>query len=123
MRCWEVGSGKASDLLADDVIVSHRSPIRRRSDFATFAAVFQEPVEITEMEFERRLWRTLQQLNDIDTSRFRWDDSVAYEILPPSGSASPEDATLNAKVHRDTNQVRAEPRWQEQRRHFPRQVV
>ena len=77
LQCYaEFGDNTASVHLASDLHRFINSPLRRRSDFATFGAIFSRPVEMTELEFEQRLWRTLQQLNRIDAEKFDWDPTV-----------------------------------------------
>jgi len=75
----ELGDGRASSHLASDLTRFIDSPVRQSSDFATFGAVFSRPIEMTELEFEQRLWRTLQQLNWIDAKKFDWDPTVDRE--------------------------------------------
>ncbi len=77
LQCYaELGDSMASTYLASDLHRFINSSLRRRSDFATFGAIFSRPVEMTELEFEQRLWRTLQQLNRIDAEKFDWDPTV-----------------------------------------------
>jgi len=80
LQCYaELGDGAASACLASDLHRFIDSPLRRRRNFATFAAIFSGPVEMTELEFEQRLWGTLQQLNRIDAEKFDWDPTVGRD--------------------------------------------
>jgi FPC/CPF motif-containing protein YcgG len=80
LECYaELGHERASAHLASDLHRFIDSPLRQRSDFATFAAIFRGPIEMTELEFEQRLWQTLQQLNRIDGEKFDWDPTVGRE--------------------------------------------
>ena len=72
----EFGNSMVSTYLASDLQRFINSPLRLRSDFATFGAIFSRPLEMTELEFEHRLWRILQQLNRIDAEKFDWDPTV-----------------------------------------------
>ena len=75
----ELGDSMASSYLASDLYRFIDSPLRRRGNFATFGAIFSGPIKMTELEFEQRLWRTLQQLNRIDAEKFDWDPTVDRE--------------------------------------------
>ena len=75
----ELGDSTASSCLASDLHRFIDSPLRQRSDFATFGAIFSGPIKMTELEFEQRLWQTLQQLNRIDAEKFDWDPTVGRE--------------------------------------------
>ena len=85
LHCYaELADSATSTCLASDLYAFVAARPWRRSDFATFIALFREPVGIPEVEFEKRLWRTLQQLNRIDAARFEWDPTVH----PDPGNAS-----------------------------------
>jgi uncharacterized protein len=51
--------------------------------YATFAASFDSPREISEIEFEELLWRELQLLHEIDRAYYGWAPGVASD--PTSG--------------------------------------
>lgn len=50
---------------------------------ATFAASFTAPLELTEQEFETALWRQLQDLHELDATRFGWDPAVDSDPASP----------------------------------------
>jgi FPC/CPF motif-containing protein YcgG len=56
------------------------------SGLRTFVAVFPERAPTSELEFEARLWRQLQQLHEHDAPGVGWD---------PAASADPEDAEFS----------------------------
>lgn len=49
------------------------------ADFMTFIAVFQEPRDLDESEFECEMWRQLAQLHVLDRRYHRWDTSVSSD--------------------------------------------
>lgn len=75
----ELGDRRTRSHLASDLTRFIDSLLRQSSDFATFGAVFSRPIEMTALEFEQRLWRTLQQLDRIDAKKFDWDSTVDCE--------------------------------------------
>lgn len=47
--------------------------------FATFVAIFDGPVELSEKEFERALWSRLEALHVLDARDYAWDDKVSQD--------------------------------------------
>ena len=45
--------------------------------FATFVAIFDGPVGLTEKEFERALWDRLEALHQLDAETYDWDKKVS----------------------------------------------
>jgi len=84
----ELGSQRATDALARDLGEFVRSDIRYASEYATFVAVFQTPLNVGEHEFEQRLWRQLQTLNRIDAATSAWDSSTQSDPADPQFSFS-----------------------------------
>ncbi len=76
-------SPAASRGLAFDLYEFTREFSRRPTQFYSFVAVFDGPVASTEGEFERLLWKQLQNLHDIDALFFDWDSSVARDPEDP----------------------------------------
>jgi FPC/CPF motif-containing protein YcgG len=58
------------------------------SDFATFVAVFREPIELDETGFEQLLWAQLRQLHERDARLYTWDPSVDPDPNNPHFSFS-----------------------------------
>ncbi len=83
VHCYRTFGGRNAAALARDLSRFIASPLRRRSHFATFVAIFRRPLELTEMEFERGLWSTLRALNKIDATHHAWDPSVAADPRSP----------------------------------------
>ena len=79
---------RSSKLLARDLEVFQESDMRKGNEYATFAAIFREPGEVTEEEFEDLLWSQLQQLHEIDMKRHRWDSAVSSDPRDPHFSFS-----------------------------------
>ena len=65
-----------------------KSELRQKNDYATFIAIFREPRESSEEEFEKLLWSQLQQLHAIDRERYSWDPSVSSNLSDPYFSFS-----------------------------------
>jgi uncharacterized protein len=49
---------------------------------------FNDPQEMTELEFEQAIWERLQALSDLDQRRFDWDQRVAADPEAPAFSFS-----------------------------------
>ncbi len=58
------------------------------TDYASFIAIFEQPRETSELEFERLLWKQLGLLHERDATRFDWDKSVAADPADPHFSFS-----------------------------------
>jgi len=56
--------------------------------FTTFVASFVDTSIESEEQFERLLWRQLQQLDDIDNNRHAWDPTVSADPTSPTFSYS-----------------------------------
>jgi FPC/CPF motif-containing protein YcgG len=84
-----LGSAKSSRRLAAELGSFVQSQRTRPSRYATFVAIFREPRSLGERDFERRLWRQLQQLHEIDVAAHNeWDESVASDPSDPRFSFS-----------------------------------
>lgn len=57
-------------------------------DYATFVAIFEQPLAADEVEFERLFWQQLRRLHRQDAARFEWDPSVSSEPTDPHFSFS-----------------------------------
>jgi uncharacterized protein len=84
----DLADPSSSQLLALDLEAFQKSEMRRTNEYATFAAVFREPGDVSEEEFENLLWSQLQQLHDIDAKRYRWDGNVSSDPRDPHFSFS-----------------------------------
>jgi uncharacterized protein len=82
----ELGGGRSAAALAGDLNAFVAEAPRIEGDFTTFIASFESPAIGDEPTFERLLWRTLQQLHDIDVREHRWAAHV---------SAQPADADFS----------------------------
>ena len=79
----ELASASATPLLAQQLLTFLSSAKTRAREFATFVAIFNQPDSTTEAEFERLLWRQLQQLDLISARNFEWDPSVSSDPRNP----------------------------------------
>jgi FPC/CPF motif-containing protein YcgG len=77
-----------SKRLARDLEAFQNSETRRVNEYATFVAIFREPRNVSEEQFERLLWSQLQQLHTIDARRYPWDSSVSSDLDDPHFSFS-----------------------------------
>ena len=134
LHCYpELGESTTSAFLASDLYQFIAAPLWQRSDFATFIALFHQPVGITELEFEHCLWRTLQQLNRIDATEFEWDPTVhpnpgnasfafsfaghAFYVIGMHGNSSRRARrfpvpTLIFNAHEQFRKLRARGKWE-----------
>ena len=74
-----LGSSDAAASLAFDLWTFVHDAPSLDSPFATFLASFEGPVFADEAAFERLLWRTLQQLHDLDAVYHAWDGHVSAD--------------------------------------------
>jgi hypothetical protein len=85
----ELGSDRDSRALARDLRVFLESDAHATSDYVTFVAIFGEPLNLDEREFEQLLWRELRKLNRIDAAAGApWDPEVASNPDDPHFSYS-----------------------------------
>lgn len=83
-----LGSPKSADALADDLTAFVEEYPLIPGRYASFVASFREPGGIAADEFEKLLWRTLQDLHERDVQA--WDPSV---------SSDPDDAGFSFSFH------------------------
>jgi FPC/CPF motif-containing protein YcgG len=74
--------------LASDLETFAQSELRAKSEYATFIAIFHDPIGKDEAEFETRLWLQLRKLNQIDAVKFEWDPTVESNPADPHFSFS-----------------------------------
>jgi FPC/CPF motif-containing protein YcgG len=82
------GSDESALILARDLADFAQTQTKSPGDFATFAAVFQEPRSTTEVQFEELLWKQLRALREQDAQNFGWDSSVSSDPADPHFSFS-----------------------------------
>ncbi len=56
--------------------------------FATFIAIFEGPLALSEERFETLLWSQLQMLHQLDAARHSWDPGVSSDPADPRFSFS-----------------------------------
>lgn len=85
VRTYEdLGTERDSLALARDLRVFIESEVGQRSDYLSFAAIFHQPREQSEEQFEEALWRQLRKINRIDAARGAdWDPAVAADPRDP----------------------------------------
>src|SRR5690606_22688662 len=81
-----LGSSQAAGALCRDL---YRSLAGLHDGYWSFAALFPEDAVADEADFERRLWKHLQQMHDFDARRHPWDGGV---------SADPADAQFSFSI-------------------------
>lgn len=84
----ELAHPLCSARLALDLQKFQESEMRRTKEFATFVAIFRNPRDTSEIDFEKLLWSQLRQLHEIDARRHPWDPSVASDPSDPRFSFS-----------------------------------
>src|SRR4051812_46544053 len=60
-----LGSGSTTRLLAQELLEFLSSRLMSSHHFATFVAIFHQPISPSEEEFEKLLWLQLQRLDEI----------------------------------------------------------
>ena len=83
-----LGSDASTKRLSADLYAFTRSEVRQTSEYATFVAVFAEPRDIGEAEFENLLWQQLRKLHQTDAPNFGWDPNVRSDPADPHFSFS-----------------------------------
>ncbi len=84
----ELGSQESTAGLGRDLCHFVQSKIATQNEYATFVAVFQNPLNLNEAEFEQLLWQQLEQLHRMDAAHFQWDAQVRSDPANPEFSFS-----------------------------------
>jgi FPC/CPF motif-containing protein YcgG len=84
----EMGTDESTAGLCRDLCHFSQSGITLRSEYSTFVAIFRSPIDLTETEFEDRLWLQLQKLHRASTKHFDWDRKVSSDPADPHFSFS-----------------------------------
>ena len=84
----EIGSDESTAGLCRDLCHFIHSGLMTSSEYSTFVAVFQSPIDPTEAEFETCLWRQLRKLHRADRKYFDWDKNVSRDPVDPHFSFS-----------------------------------
>lgn len=82
-----LGSDEATKELCCELFKFASSPAAQ-NEYATFIAVFREPVDCDEAVFEKLMWEQLAKLNRADAGCFPWDASVQSDPADPHFSFS-----------------------------------
>lgn len=72
-----LGENRTSVALAQQLSRFAGGDFFRKSSFATFVALFRQPRNTSELEFEHCLWKTLEQLHRVEAAGSAWDQSVS----------------------------------------------
>jgi FPC/CPF motif-containing protein YcgG len=84
----ELGSCIATNELSANLYDFTQSEVRAASDYATFVAIFEQPQETDEFQFETLLWQQLHALHQHDAIHFNWDPNVRSDPADPHFSFS-----------------------------------
>lgn len=80
----KLGAPNSSAGLAHDLFTFTQDPlVVAQNEFVTFVAMFREPAELTEEEFELLLWDELAQLMKLDAPLHDWDPTVSQQPDDP----------------------------------------
>ena len=82
-----LGTSDSAAFLARDLAAFTRQ-VGGAEELSSCVAVFTEPLDATEEEFERALWQQLQHLHDRDDPAARWDPRVSSNPEDPRFSFS-----------------------------------
>jgi FPC/CPF motif-containing protein YcgG len=79
-----LGSAGATAGLARDLwTFTHDPDTTADNDYVTLVAMFKQPTELDEEEFEEALWKQLRELNRLDAPLHEWDSSVSRDPNDP----------------------------------------
>jgi hypothetical protein len=79
-----VADEQCSEGLARDLSAFIAERPAMGAEYATFVAIFEEPVTGDEKSFETSLWRQLQQLITLSAPHFPWDPKVSNDSADPN---------------------------------------
>jgi uncharacterized protein len=79
----ELGAAASTAGLARDLFAFAAESPGFDAEFTTFIASFGAPTAVDEPSFEALLWRTLQQLHDLDAAHHAWNDRVSHDASDP----------------------------------------
>lgn len=83
-----LASDSSSEALAFDLEDFTQSEMCTTNPYATFVAIFRNPLATDEEGFERLLWAQLQKLHRLDATTHKWDPSVVSDPSHPRFSFS-----------------------------------
>jgi FPC/CPF motif-containing protein YcgG len=84
----ELGSSLSADELSANLSDFTQSEVFSASEYATFVAIFEQPRETDEVQFETLLWQQLRALHQRDAVHFNWDPNVRSDPADPYFSFS-----------------------------------
>jgi uncharacterized protein len=84
----ELGSALSTAALSAALCDFTESEAGLASEYATFAAIFERPRELDEIEFEQLFWRQLRALHQHDAAHFGWDPNARSDPADPHFSFS-----------------------------------
>lgn len=61
---------------------------KKKESLHTLAIIFENPTDLTEIEFEKNLWQHLQNLHNLDSQLYNWDSAISADINAPEFSFS-----------------------------------
>ena len=77
------GVGSTAGLSRDLYTFAREAEGAEEGEFMTFVAMFREPMNVDEREFESLLWVQLRSLNQLDSPLHEWDSSVSEDPEDP----------------------------------------
>lgn len=80
----KLGAAGSAEALAHDLFTfTQESAVDSQTEFVTFVAIFREPAELDEQQFEQLLWDELRQLTRLDSPLHDWDPTVSPDPDDP----------------------------------------
>lgn len=83
-----LGSSEAALAICHDLYEFLHELPPGQAQFSSFFAMFEGPLDLTEVQFEALLWRQLQLVHEVDAQHFEWDAAVSTDPDDPKFSFS-----------------------------------
>ncbi len=106
------GAEATAGLCRDLFTFSREAEQAEDGEFMTFVAMFRQPTDLDEREFERMLWVQLHKLNLLDAPLHDWDPSVSADPESPHfGFSFAETAFFIVGLHPNSSREARQFPW------------
>ncbi|MFE2205056.1 guanitoxin biosynthesis heme-dependent pre-guanitoxin N-hydroxylase GntA [Streptomyces rubiginosohelvolus] len=75
----EMGTQATTQNLHAEITEFTEALLREDENFATFVALFNTPLQLSELAFEERVWAQLQALHEVDRKQHPWASDVSSD--------------------------------------------